>query len=68
MSNQNLSPSDKLEAARLIDAAMAEYHTTGRVVTLCPTCSVPIAVERINEETFQLSCICGRFNGTIRGL
>jgi hypothetical protein len=57
------------ETARLIDEAVGEFKRNGVVKeTKCDNCNKPITVERVGEDAYKISCPCGIFWGSIRGI
>ena len=48
--------------------AMREFHDAGRVTVPCDSCDKPIRVVALSETAWQMTCECGRYNDTLRGL
>lgn len=60
---------DKEAMAVLLDKAVGEFKKTGEVIhTCCDSCGEPIKIEQIADDAYKVSCPCGKFWGSLRGL
>lgn len=49
--------------------AQEEYHDTGAVRTVrCERCGELIKIEPLAPEVLKLTCACGLYNDTLKGL
>jgi len=61
--------SDKASALRVLDTALAEFLELGAVTTArCDQCGQLLAIEALRDTAFAVSCNCGKYNDTLRGL
>ncbi|WP_437876800.1 hypothetical protein [Sorangium sp. So ce513] len=56
-------------AMELLDLALGEFMRDGRVSSVwCDVCGGLIEVEAIGDSAYSVSCACGRFRDTLRGI
>ncbi len=52
-----------------ISAAMEEYNSTGKVSNVkCEDCSCPIKITPLGDTAISISCSCGKYSDTLRGI
>jgi hypothetical protein len=66
-------PVDKeREQKRIIDIferAFGEFNHEGKVSTVkCHICGGLIEIKSLSASAWQMTCPCGKFNGSLRGL
>ncbi len=59
----------KKRRLELLDAAMGEFQEHGRVITVkCDNCDKLIEIRALSDTAWAVSCPCGTFNDTFRGI
>ena len=54
---------------KLLEAAVGEFKRDGKVTTVrCEACGELIEISRISDSALRVSCPCGHFHGTLRGI
>lgn len=72
--SKGVQVSDRLKEAEhayivKISAAMEEHESTGKVCTVkCEECSRPIEITPLGNTAFKISCSCGKYSDTLRGI
>lgn len=61
---KKLTPQDE---AILVEA-MEQYFSNGVSEVACNQCHKPIQFRQLSETSWEHSCECGKFNGTMQGL
>lgn len=56
------------EAEKLFLRAMEEFLDNGRTDDRCDACGSPISFRETSDPSWEHSCDCGKFNGTLSGL
>lgn len=69
MDKGKASKLSKVAAFNLLDKALSEYRSQGAVMTArCDSCGGLLEVEARGENSFSVSCPCGKYRDTLRGL
>ncbi|GIW80230.1 MAG: hypothetical protein KatS3mg105_2037 [Gemmatales bacterium] len=64
MQSQELKPNNETSIK-----AYEEYHDRGKVETVrCERCNDLLKIEPLGDSALKMSCTCGLYNGTFRGI
>lgn len=53
---------------RTLMAAIESYMDTGASTVRCDRCHTPIEFKKVSETVWEHRCVCGKYNGSLRGL
>ncbi len=69
MNRKQLSREELDAVAKLYDAAWLEFKRDGVITTVrCDNCGALIHMEALSSSAWRLSCTCGKYSDTLKGL